>query len=110
MRTTRGVLRGAPFVTTIVTMTIERTLADVKARFSEMIELVESGERIVVTKRGKPAAVLISADELDSIEETLDLAMTPGALEDIKQARAEIDAGHYYTADDVRRMFLKKRK
>lgn len=92
-------------MTTIVTMTIERTLADVKARFSEMIELVESGERIVVTKRGKPAAVLISADELDSIEETLDLAMTPGALEELEQAHAEILAGHYFTLDDLRRDF-----
>jgi len=97
-------------VTTIMTMTIERTLADVKARFSEMIELVQSGERVIVTKRGKPAAVLISADELESIEETLDLAMTPGALEQIKQAEADIDAGNYYTEDDVRRMFLKKRQ
>lgn len=93
-----------------MTMTIERTLADVKARFSEMIELVQSGERVIVTKRGKPAAVLISADELESIEETLDLAMTPGALEQIKQAEADIDAGNYYTEDDVRRMFLKKRQ
>lgn len=97
-------------MTTIMTMTIERTLADVKARFSEMIELVQSGERVIVTKRGKPAAVLISADELESIEETLDLAMTPGALEQIKQAEADIDAGNYYTEDDVRRMFLKKRQ
>lgn len=97
-------------MTTIMTMTIERTLADVKARFSEMIELVQSGERVIVTKRGKPAAVLISVDELESIEETLDLAMTPGALEQIKQAEADIDAGNYYTEDDVRRMFLKKRQ
>ena len=92
-------------MTTIVTMTIERSLADVKARFSEMIELVEGGERIIVTKRGKPAAVLISADELEGLEETLDLAMTPGAIEQIKKADADITAGNYFTIDDLRRDF-----
>lgn len=92
-------------MTTIMTMTIERTLADVKARFSEMIELVEGGERIIVTKRGKPAAVLINADELEGLEETLDLAMTPGALEELKQAHADIESGNYFTLDDLRRDF-----
>lgn len=92
-------------MTTIMTMSIRHALADVKARFSEMIELVEGGERVVVTKRGRPAAVLISADELESLEETLDLAMTPGALEQLRQADAEIESGHYFTLDDVRRDF-----
>jgi prevent-host-death family protein len=48
------------------------SLADVKARFSEVVDRVErQQDRVVVTRNGKPAAVLISPDDLESLEETL---------------------------------------
>ncbi len=48
------------------------SLAAVKARFSELVDRVErQQDRVVVTRNGKPAAVLISADDLESLEETL---------------------------------------
>jgi prevent-host-death family protein len=48
------------------------TLADVKARFSEVVDRVaRQQDRVVVTRNGKPAAVLISPEDLESLEETL---------------------------------------
>ena len=48
------------------------SLAAVKARFSELVDRVDrQQDRVVVTRNGKPAAVLISADDLESLEETL---------------------------------------
>ncbi len=48
------------------------SLAAVKARFSEIVDRVErQQDRVVVTRNGKPAAVLISPDDLESLEETL---------------------------------------
>ena len=38
-------------------------VAEAKARFSELIERVARGERIVVTRRGKPAVALVPADQ-----------------------------------------------
>jgi prevent-host-death family protein len=46
--------------------------------------------RVTVTKHGHPAAVLISPDDLASLEETLDILSTPGALEEIRLAEAEL--------------------
>lgn len=55
-------------------------LATVKSRFSELVDRVErQQDRVVVTRNGHPAAVLISPDDLDSLEETL-AVMSDGSL------------------------------
>jgi len=53
-------------------MTETLSLSAVKARLSELVDRVESeDDRIVVTRNGRPAAVLVSPDDLESLEETL---------------------------------------
>ena len=53
-------------------MTETLSLSAVKARLSELVDRVESeDDRIVVTRNGRPAAVLVSTDDLESLEETL---------------------------------------
>ena len=97
-------------MTSIVVMTETRSLADAKAHLSEIIDLVEeTHERVVITRRGKPAAVILSPDELEGLEETLDLMATPGALEEIKAADAEVRAGNYLTAAELRAKYIKKK-
>ena len=86
-----------------------RSLADVKAHLSEVVDLVaREHERVYITRRGKPVAVVISPDDLEGLEETLDILSTPGALKEIRQAEADIDAGNYFTAEQIREQFLKK--
>jgi len=83
-------------------MTEYRSLADAKAHFSEIVDLVEeTQEHVIVTRRGKPAAIIMSPDDYEGLMETLDILSTPGALEEIKQAHAEIQAGHYYTLEQI---------
>jgi prevent-host-death family protein len=83
------------------------SLAEVKKRLSEMVDRVENHhERIVVTRRGRPAAVLLSPDDLESIEETLDVLSTPGALEEIQKAQREIDTGESVSAAELREKYL----
>lgn len=56
----------------ILVMSETMSLADVKARFSEIVDRVErQQDRVVVTRNGRPAAVLISPEDLESLEETL---------------------------------------
>ena len=53
-------------------MTETLPLATVKAKFSEIVDRVErQQDRVIVTRNGKPAAVLMSPEDLDSLEETL---------------------------------------
>lgn len=75
----------------------------VKARFSEFLDAVElQHERVVVTRNGRPAAVLISPDELESIELTLEVLSDPGVLEELERDRRDRARGALDTPlDDV---------
>jgi antitoxin YefM len=69
-------------------------LADVKNRLSEVVDRIEREHgRIVITKHGRPAAVVISIEDLEGLEETLDILSNPALLRRIKRAEAEIAAG-----------------
>ena len=46
-------------------------LAAVKANFSQLVDqVVKRDEQILVTRNGRPAAVLVSSDEYESLSET----------------------------------------
>jgi prevent-host-death family protein len=78
-------------------------LAEVKAKLSEMVDRVEhTHDRITVTRNGRPAAVLISPDELASLEDTLDLLSDPDAMAQLRAAQAALEAGDYVTGDELR--------
>jgi prevent-host-death family protein len=78
---------------TIVTMTTD-SLRNVKDRFSEFVDRVDrEHERIVVTRNGRPAAVLISPDDLDSLEETLELLGDHVAVRELVEAEAAVASG-----------------
>jgi len=96
-------------MTRILVMMETRSLADVKAHLSEIVDLVETQhERVVITRHGRPAAVIVSTGDLEAIEETLEILATPGALEEIHAAEAEIESGAYLTAAELRTKYLPK--
>lgn len=83
-----GAVRG-----TIVAMTTD-SLRNVKDRFSEFVDRVDrEHERIVVTRNGRPAAVLISPDDLESLEETLAILSDTEAVKALAEAEAAVAAG-----------------
>jgi antitoxin YefM len=95
-------------VTIILVMDKTLPLANVKAHLSEIIDQVESAhDRVILTRNGRPAAVILSPDDLETLEETLDLLSRPGAVEEIERARAEIDAGTHLTGADLRARFAR---
>ena len=78
---------------TIVTMTTD-SLRNVKDRFSEFIDRVErEHERVVVTRNGKPAAVLVSLEDLDSLEATLEVLGDSEAVRGLIEAEAAVAGG-----------------
>lgn len=83
----------APSCGTFVAMTTE-ALRTVKDRFSEYVDRVErEHERVVVTRNGRAAAVLISPEDLASLEETLALLADSEAPRDLQRAQEEIARG-----------------
>lgn len=69
-------------------------LAEVKNRLSEVVDRVQREHgRVVITKRGRPAAVVLSIDDLESLEETLEIMGNQPLMEQIRASNAEIAAG-----------------
>lgn len=96
-------------MTRIVVMSESRSLANVKSKFSEMVDRVEhTHDRIIVTRNGRAAAVLISPDELASLEDTLDLLSDPTAMEELAASRRAHEAGDIVTGDELRERYLKR--
>ena len=84
-------------------------LAIGKARFSKIVDRVEhTHDRIIVTRNGRPAAVLISPEELDSLEVALELLSDPETMRQLEESRHAHAAGDYMTGDELRNRFLKK--
>jgi antitoxin YefM len=90
----------------ILVMSETLPLAEVKSKFSEMVDRVEhTHDRIVVTRNGRPAVVMISPDELASIEDTLDLLSDPNAMSELADARLAHDGGDYVGPEELRARF-----
>jgi antitoxin YefM len=78
---------------TFVAMTTE-ALRTVKDRFSEYVDRVaREHERVVITKNGRPAAVLISTEDLDGLEETIAVLSDPDAMAGIRESDAAAARG-----------------
>ena len=77
-------------------MNIDASMAlrDVKNRLSEVVDQVErQHDRVVITRHGKPAAVVISTDDLASLEETLEIVSRPKLIAQVRDSLAELAAG-----------------
>lgn len=59
-------------------MTKTLSMSDVKAHLPRLVNGVrQRAEEVVVTRNGKPAAVLINYEEYESMRETLDILSRP---------------------------------
>jgi antitoxin YefM len=78
-------------------------LGEARDRLSEYVANVErTHERITITRHGHPAAVLISADDLASIEETLEILGTPGVVQAVREGQADAAANRFADNDDIK--------
>jgi prevent-host-death family protein len=86
-------------------MSIE-PLRAVRDHLSEFVDRAErEHERIVLTRNGRPAAVLIGYQDLEALEETLDILGDPDARAELADAREALAAGDFADgADAVRRL------
>lgn len=73
----------------------------------DLPNIVDRANRLLskytITVNGEPKAVVMSYDEYESLQETLDILSDPNALKDIKKAEEEYDKGNYITWDELKK-------
>ncbi len=70
------------------------SLAEVRDHLSEVVGRLEREHgRVVITKHGRPAAVVLSIEDLESLEETLEVLSNGTLLEDVRAGVGEVAAG-----------------
>jgi prevent-host-death family protein len=78
--------------------------SEARARLSELLDDVEQvHEHVIVTRNGRPSAVLLSAEEYEAIEETLEILSDPDALEALREAEEDVRAGRVRPWEDIKR-------
>lgn len=87
-------------------------LAEVKNRLSEVVDRLQREHgRVVITKHGRPAAVVLSIEDLEGLEETLDILSDPKLRRRVRRADAEVAAGQAeeLTKDQARALLSPRR-
>ena len=75
-------------------MTEVMPFSEAKAHLSELAERVElEHARVLVTRNGRPSFVLVSPDDLDALEETLDILRDRKLVASLKRSREEAAQG-----------------
>ena len=84
-------------------------LAEVKAKFSEIIDRVEdTHDRITVTRNGPAAAVIVSPADFEALEDTLDLLSDQAAVAQLRESQSAHATGDYVGADALKAKYLRK--
>ena len=92
-------------------MTTTLPLSHVKARLSEIAEEVDrTHERVHVTRNGREYVVLISAEDLESLEATIELLSDAPAVARIREAEAAAGAGDLTTAEEMAELMRQRRQ
>lgn len=77
-------------------------LSSVKAHLSELVDRVEGEhDRVVVTRNGRPAAVLISHGDLEGLEQTLAVLSDPDLMRRIRESEAADDEGDVVSLEEL---------
>ena len=78
------------------------SLSEVKAKLSQLVDEVESrDERIVITRKGRPAAVLVSQDDLDSWQETVEITSDRALMSEIRRGIRQVERGQTVGYEEV---------
>jgi len=87
------------------------SLSDVKAHLSEIADQVErTHERVHVTRHGRDYVVLLSAQDLESLEATIELLSDESAMARVRKAEADVAAGDVASSDEMAALMTQRRQ
>ncbi len=86
-------------------------LSEAKARLSEIAdEVFRTHDRVQVTRNGREFVVIMSVEDLESMEATIELLSDPEAMAELAEAQRQIARGEHTTLDELRELMEKRRR
>ena len=78
-------------------------LSEAETNLGGLIDTLAPNEGIMLTKDGRPAAVLISPDEFESWKETFEIRSDPGLMKEIREGLEALDRrnARTYTLEEL---------
>ncbi len=77
---------------------------EARASLSELLdEVATRHEHVVITRKGRPVAIVVSAEEWEAVEETLEILQDDEALASLRASEEDVKAGRLFSLDEVRR-------
>jgi len=85
-------------------MTNNIAISDARANLPDLVTKINKNlDRAIITVNGQPKAVIVSIDELESLEETAEvLSSIPGIKKDIETSRKQIIKGEFTPLSDLK--------
>jgi prevent-host-death family protein len=81
-----------------------------RTNLSELLsDVADRRDHVLVTRNGKPAAVLVPIDEYEALEETAEVLSDPDAIAAIEAGLAELERDETVTLEDLRRELADRR-
>ena len=78
------------------------SLSEAKTHLSRLVADCEKDvEELVITRNGRPAAILISADEYEGWRETREIMRNRALIREIRQGLRQLEKGRRFTFEDV---------
>jgi len=108
-----GLGRSGPRCVLVILLSMSTTmpLADVKAHLSELVSRVYGQhERVTVTVHGRPSAVLVSVEDLESLEETIAILSDGDAVAALLASEAELARGEIVSQAELVEAVAKRRR
>jgi antitoxin YefM len=85
-------------------------LSEAKARLSEVADEVDrTHDRVHITRNGHEYVVLISSEDLEALEATIELLSDPAGMARIREAEAALACGESTSAEEMALLMAQRR-
>ena len=84
---------------------------ELRSELSHVIDQVaDLREHVIVTRHGRPAAVLVPVDEYEALEETAEILSDADTMAAIEEGQREVERGETVTLDELRQELRSRRR
>lgn len=90
---------------------MKTTLSATAARkqFFHVLEIAEvPGSSVTITREGHPPLVIMSQDEFEGWQETMEIMADPELVKAIEEGKADMEAGNVITLEELEKKYRKK--